>query len=645
MKLKNMGKMLSFVILLNTIPFNSLASTIPNESRYEVFKGNSITVKDNYDVNKKDVSIAGNTVVNCLSDVSGISNSQTTTFNKKNNTITIEHLDKKDSNSRVRFFDSLVETGETYTLIFNIVENTLQRDEGDWNWMVGKFNIVNYNTGGYNIPSGDLGLKKIVLKQPQTSTHNGKPYFEVLASSVGKIVIKDIMLLKGDWGGRETPSYFKGIKSVGQDDENGHNIEILAQNVEFAETMQTNPSDIGDELTIQLEKGVLSTDYQQGFSNNKKILLNEPLRGFSSKLKDEIVKINGKWFIKRVCKEINLNGSIDEVWSKRSNSFPSDKTQLFCFYITDSSVMLTGIKNLFCNNFISRGGTSTSERDWECIFLSENGDEVGLYLRIDNSKLDTLDVSGLRKWLEDNPMTVICQLNTPIYEPLNIEPTVSLYEGVTYISNNSTIPCEMSVTVDRTLNIANKYVELAKTSPTIDNLSRARSWINLLDDSMIKDQLQAEINDISEITDLTFEKKSTTSDLDIYIKSQNMLSLSLDTNSIVFNDFSGVEDVIKENAINLTVSSSLPYAISAYLESEIQNSDKSKTMDKSVLNIKESSETSYKEFDNTKSKLVLKDGCAKGNNISHGIDLKLKGSKAHKADAYKTTIKLEVEQK
>ena len=136
-----------------------------------------------------------------------------------------------------------------------------------------------------------------------------------------------------------------------------------------------------------------------------------------------------------------------------------------------------------------------------------------------------------------------------------------------------------------------------------------------------------------------------TSNLDVYIKSENILQMSLDTNSITFDDFSGVEDAIKENAINLTINSSLPYSINAYLLTEVQNSDKSKTMNKEILNIKENSETDYKNFSNINEKVVLKDNCSAGNRLNHGIDIKLKGRVAHEKDVYKTTIKFEVEQK
>ena len=122
-----------------------------------------------------------------------------------------------------------------------------------------------------------------------------------------------------------------------------------------------------------------------------------------------------------------------------------------------------------------------------------------------------------------------------------------------------------------------------------------------------------------------FELKTVTANFDVYIKSENMLSLSLDTNHLTFEDFSGVEDMEKLNAVNLTISSSLPYQVNAYLSSEIQNSDKSNTMNKSIFNIKANSELVYEEFTDIVNPIVLLDNQSKGNGIVHGVDMKLKG--------------------
>ena len=100
-----------------------------------------------------------------------------------------------------------------------------------------------------------------------------------------------------------------------------------------------------------------------------------------------------------------------------------------------------------------------------------------------------------------------------------------------------------------------------------------------------------------------------------------------------------------DNAVELIISSSLPYKVNAYMASEIQNADKTKAIDKSTLKIKANNKQSYNTFNDTLSPVVLLDDQNKGNGISHGIDLKLQSNLTHKADVYKTTLKFEVEQK
>lgn len=198
-----------------------------------------------------------------------------------------------------------------------------------------------------------------------------------------------------------------------------------------------------------------------------------------------------------------------------------------------------------------------------------------------------------------------------------------------------------NLTLERqnTLNL----VEQSEISKDLVDIEIARDLVNKLPESAFKNTLQYKLNDIS--PNISIELKKATSNLDLYIKSENMLTLNLDTNCVNFDNFSGIEDTEKQNAINLTVNSSLPYKISAYLPTDIQNVDKSEAMDKSILNIKASSESTYNTFTNNIIPVVLLDNQTEGNNIVHAIDLMLKGNIAHKADVYKTTIKLEIEQK
>ena len=183
-----------------------------------------------------------------------------------------------------------------------------------------------------------------------------------------------------------------------------------------------------------------------------------------------------------------------------------------------------------------------------------------------------------------------------------------------------------------------------KSDSEKEDISYFRTIINDLDESMNKDLLQNRLNDIYPKT-LTLDRELTTSNMDVYIKSENILQMALDTNSITFEDFRGVEDIIKENAVNGSINSSLPYQLNAYFPVEIQNADKSNVMDKSILNIKENSESNYQVFPNTTDKIILKDNCSAGNDLVHGVDIKLSGGISHEKDVYKTTIKFEAEQK
>ena len=199
----------------------------------------------------------------------------------------------------------------------------------------------------------------------------------------------------------------------------------------------------------------------------------------------------------------------------------------------------------------------------------------------------------------------------------------------------------MRVVIDRTMNRAVEAIELAKTNPTAVKISQARMWANLLKESAKKDELQNELNNIANIEDLELEKKIATANLDIYVKGENALSMSLSTNSVTFEGYNGTEDLEKLNAVDIIVSSSLPYDLNAYLEESLQNSDRTSIINPSTINIKEGSNTDYSQFVNNTDKVVLKSDCEAINNKSHSIDLKLASDNAHKADVYKAVIKFE----
>ena len=166
--------LLSSCILLNTQVY-SFAGDISD--RYETFKSDAITVKDILEEDSLDVKIEGNTIVNVLGGVRSAGNHSAISIDNDSNTITFTHNSENTSGSvtKIWYPDSLAQVNKEYTLIFDIVENTLVNNDYQ---SVAKFNIVNYNKGVHMVRTGDTGLYKVLLKQPDTTTHDGKPYFE-----------------------------------------------------------------------------------------------------------------------------------------------------------------------------------------------------------------------------------------------------------------------------------------------------------------------------------------------------------------------------------------------------------------------------------------------------------------------------------
>ena len=191
---------------------------------------------------------------------------------------------------------------------------------------------------------------------------------------------------------------------------------------------------------------------------------------------------------------------------------------------------------------------------------------------------------------------------------------------------------------------AEESVSKAEQSKDLIDVEDARGLVNQLPESLKKDELNDRLDAI--LPNITPNTPQTLSNnADIYIKMKNTLSLSLDTNSITFENFSGVEDMEKLSAVNLTVESSLPYEVNASLETEIQNADKTEIVDKSILGIRANGTIDYKTFTAINTPLNLLDNQVAGKINTHGIDLILRKDIIHKADVYKTTIRFEVNQK
>ena len=198
---------------------------------------------------------------------------------------------------------------------------------------------------------------------------------------------------------------------------------------------------------IMIKKVENTMSYKPYALNKKEISLNEPLRALSSRVKDKIVKIGGKYYVERNCGESIVDGS--DIGRTDVEKYSSDNAHC----VLTSAINNIGHSNVVCDKFPSynvddaiwsnggdKNGVSTVSASW------------GFAIRLLNSltgveKTDDYStvISKFRTYLQNNPIRIIYQLATPIYEELPIDPTINTYNDITHISNNSTIPCNMKI--------------------------------------------------------------------------------------------------------------------------------------------------------------------------------------------------------
>ena len=189
---------------------------------------------------------------------------------------------------------------------------------------------------------------------------------------------------------------------------------------------------------IQIEEGTTATDYVP-YQSNAQQLTHEPLRAVGN-VKDKYIMIDGKWYIERKYGEAVLDGSV--VSGDVSSYFPSDNSSIFFIKKEDAK----SYDNLLaCDKFMPNINVSNSEnRNVEGIFTSVNGSITAFYFRIFNNKLSTQDINGCKQYLQQNPVTVVYQLTSPQYEPIDYNP-FETYADITHISTNSLIPTNVVV--------------------------------------------------------------------------------------------------------------------------------------------------------------------------------------------------------
>ena len=176
-----------------------------NENVFSIGTGTNIDKKDDVENSFTDVELSGNSLV-------AIFNLSYTTTNEV--TTSYYHIGTYEPNLQLK--DDVY-----YTLLpMNPLEYV-------------------YSIALYNKIDGEFGIgglktsNKPLLFKKNTSITTDVLFTIYLHGNNTTIPAKttfNFLVLEGDWTNKPIPQYFEGMKSVGQDDVNGHKIEILSKN-------------------------------------------------------------------------------------------------------------------------------------------------------------------------------------------------------------------------------------------------------------------------------------------------------------------------------------------------------------------------------------------------------------------------------
>ena len=182
--------------------------------------------------------------------------------------------------------------------------------------------------------------------------------------------------------------------------------------------------------------------YQQ---DKKEILL--PIEGGLKSLPNEVSdtieqRNDGVYLVQRV-KKMPLYGSVSFNYPQEQNS-----TNTVLIYFTNTHDAIPNTNNILCNAIKSCDEVYdiwSSSFDEEGVILNYKAD---LLIRINKSRLNTVDYDGIKKFINDNQLTVYYALKTPIETKLDINNLdLEVYKDVTYVTTENAIQPTLSFKV------------------------------------------------------------------------------------------------------------------------------------------------------------------------------------------------------
>lgn len=244
--------------------------------------------------------------------------------------------------------------------------------------------------------------------------------------------------------------------------------------------------DIFNSSKIQIEEGVQATSYEP--YKTSILSLSEEVKLCGINNTKDMIDCNTKTLIKNI-NEVIFNGSDDENWTMQPN-LERDNTLLF-----QTGYDIPNGKNHHCisDKYNHSSSLWSAGYDEEGIMIGGGDSNYNrLDLRIAKNKLSSYDVSGLKLYLQSNPITIQYKLANPIVETVNLSvidqngntiPKIKSYKDVTHLEvtvpKQSLLPnVSAEVATDNSKDMSSlttKHQEISEAQATIQDNIQSQS--------------------------------------------------------------------------------------------------------------------------------------------------------------------------
>lgn len=228
--------------------------------------------------------------------------------------------------------------------------------------------------------------------------------------------------------------------------------------------------------TIQLEKGDVITHPYEPYVEDKITILSPVQLEKVGNVADRIIEKDGVWGVEKNIENVILNGSESWVLAAPSNGIITRfRIENFINVKGENSL------NIMSNRFVGYAD-SVLYRNGEIEGIAAKQTEKRLWISIFDTRLNTTDLVGFKKWLSDNNISVKYQLLTPQFIPLPHDQQVKLrtFANKTNISFGCEIEGTIKAQVPKSLGATvNTHTE------QISNLNKELDRVKKLEESTV----------------------------------------------------------------------------------------------------------------------------------------------------------------